>query len=429
MSSTLRLFARLVAALWFHHTERSGAVLPEGPVLLVLNHPNGLLDPVLATALLERPPRFVAKAALWKVIPLRPFLAFFGAIPVQRSQDTAAQVTASARAEALAGTFAAVFKTFARGEVLGIFPEGISHAGHDLAPLKTGPARMVLGAPVRPALVPAGLVYGDRGVFRHAALLRLGNPINTSDLEGTDPDSVLALTARIRAALYPLTLHAADGDIFRVAEDLAWLLAEGPRPRADLAAFQARVRTLQEWLGSVSPDEYLLIRERVGHAKHWLEGKGLRPDQVGHVYSLREILRWAPKVIGRLGAAILCVPAGLLYWPAYRLVDFLARRGDDDLDLRATTKLLAGAMLLPLWSAGLLVLFGKVLGPAGTLAWIATATAALLSLPVLDSLQEDRRAILGWLARNDPAAPSLLEARRHLLEAAPRLRECTRPGS
>ena len=421
VGGALRRFARIVAALWFHHTERDGAMLPAGPVLLVLNHPNGLLDPLLVAALLERPPRFVAKAALWKALPLRPFLAFFRAIPVQRAQD--AGTNGAEREAALAATFSEVFATFDRGEILGIFPEGISHAGHDLAPLKTGPARMLLGASTRPALVPAGLVYGDRGVFRHSALLRVGAAIETSDMQGTEADTVLALTARIRDALYPLTLHAADAESYRLAQDLAWLLAEGPRARADLAAFHRRTRALQDWLDSLEQEERTTVCGEVDKAKRWLGQKGLRPDQVGHTYPIDESLRWIPKACGRILLAALCMPAGLLHWPAYRLVGALSRRGDEDLDVVATTKLLAGAVLLPLWSAGLLLLGWLLLGPTAAWMWVIAVPAAILSLPVADALREDLHAVRGWLSRNDPAVPELLEARTRLLEAAPQLAE------
>lgn len=417
--AALRLFARTLARLWFHHVERRGEPLPPGPVLLVLNHPNGLLDPLLAVALLERPPRFVAKAALWKAIPLRPLLAFFRAIPVQRTQD--AGMNDAEREAALAATFSAVFATFAKGDVLGIFPEGISHAGHDLAPLKTGPARMLLGAPVRPALVPAGLVYGDRGVFRHSALLRLGAPIDTAGLEGTDPETVLTLTAKIRAALYPLTLHGSDDEATRLAQDLAWLLAEGPRPWADLGAFHARAQALLAWLSALPEPDRRRVEEEVANARAWLAEGGLRPDQVGHPYPVGETLRWLPKAVARVLFAVPCVPAGLLYWPAYRLVDALARHRDPDLDVVATRKLLAGAVLLPLWSAALLVLGWRLFGAAGAWTWAAAVPAALLSLPVLGALREDLRAVRGWLARNHPAAPALLEAKARLLAAVPGL--------
>lgn len=413
--SALRRFARATAALWFHRVARNGPPLPAGPVLLVLNHPNGLLDPLLAAALLERPPRFVAKAALWRLLPLRPLLAFFRAIPVQRAQDA----DGADRARALAGTFAAVHEAFARGEVIGIFPEGISHAGHDLAPLKTGPARMLLGAPARPALVPAGLVYSERGVFRHSALLRVGAPVDTRGLAVEDPATVLALTERIRAALVPLTLHGPDAETASLAQELAWLLAEGPRSWADLGAFQTRARSLQAWLGGLPDPERLAVRQAVAQAHAWLDARGLRPDQVGHPYPPGETLRWILKALARVLLALLCVPAGLLHWPAYRLVDRLSRRGD--LDVRATTKLLAGAVLLPLWSGLLLLAAGLRFGYPGAVAWAAAVPAAWLSLPLLEALREDLRAVRGWLARRDPAAPALLEARAQLLAAVPDL--------
>lgn len=82
----LSVFAHVLARLWFRTLQREGPALPPGPVLLVLNHPNGLLDPLIATALLDPPPRFLAKATLWKIWPLKPFLRLFNLIPVQRPQ-------------------------------------------------------------------------------------------------------------------------------------------------------------------------------------------------------------------------------------------------------------------------------------------------------------------------------------------------------
>lgn len=418
--TALRRFARVAAALWFHRIERTGPPLPAGPVLLVLNHPNGLLDPLLAAALLERPPRFLAKATLWDLPPLRPLLRFFRAIPVQRAQDA----EGADRSQALAVTFAAVHRAFAEGGVVGIFPEGISHAGHDLAPLKTGAARMLLGAPVRPALVPAGLVYADRGVFRHGALLRVGEPIEPTGTEGEDP--VLTLTGRIRAALLPLTLHGGDAGTVRLAQDLAWLLAEGPRPWADLDAFHGRVRRLQAWLGGQPPARLEDVRQELERARDWLDAKGLRPDQVGHPYPLGETLRWAPKALARVLLALPCLPAGLLHWPAYALVDCLASRGDPD--LQATRKLLAGALLLPSWSGLLLLAAVLRFGAAGAGLWAAAVPAAILSLPLWTALREDLRAVRGWLSRGDPAAPALLEARAQLLAAVPGLAALSRPG-
>ncbi len=422
MSTALKSFAQATGRLWFRQLRREGPALPEGPVLLVLNHPNGLLDPLVVTALLQRPPRFVAKATLWKLLPLRPFIALFRPIPVQRTQDLPEGASEADRQAAIQATFSAVHRAFQAGEVVGIYPEGISHGGHDLAPLKTGAARMTLGSPVRPTLVPAGLVYGDRELFRHNALLRVGEPIPHGDLPGSDPESVQILTARIRDALRPLTLHGAEAERLKLAQDLAWLLAEGPETTADLEALRGRVQALEAFLTTQPTEIQLQLRAEVDRIQAWLRRHGLRADQVGHPYGFEEAARWLPKALLRLACLLPCMPFGLLFWPPYRLIGWLAGRLTDEVDVTATVKLLGGLLLLPLWAAGLAWL-GYRTFHLGSWAWLPLGLlAAWFSLPLTERVAEDVQAVRGFQARRHPKVAALLDAKAQLLEACPGLK-------
>lgn len=60
-----RRLARLLAGLWFRVCRSEGPEPAPGPTLLLLNHPNGLLDPRVATALLNPAPSWLAKGTLW----------------------------------------------------------------------------------------------------------------------------------------------------------------------------------------------------------------------------------------------------------------------------------------------------------------------------------------------------------------------------
>jgi 1-acyl-sn-glycerol-3-phosphate acyltransferase len=419
VSRPLILFSRAVAALWFRALRVEGGPLPEGPVLLALNHPNGLLDPLVPCALLGRPPRFMAKATLWAILPLRPLLAFFDAIPVRRAKDEGQGPDASRNQE----TFEAVFEAFARGATVGLFPEGISHSGAMLAPLKTGAARLALGSPVPVALVPAGLVYGDKEVWRHSVLLRLGEPVPFDDLrgQGTDPEAVRELTARLHTALLPLTLHGEAEGQGELAQRLAWLLAEGPAERADLERLRTRVRSLVVHLAALPGGEVDRIREAVAEAEAWLREKGLRPDQVGHDYARDEVREWLPRALGHGLAGLLLLPFALLFWPPYRALGWLVNRVNDDADQTATYKVLGAALFYPGWILVLAAGFWKVLGPWGLALGVAAALVAALALPLRERLAEDLQAIRGWRRRKDPEAPALLEAKARLLRRFPDL--------
>lgn len=409
--------ARLLGRIWFRARRREGPPLPPGPCLILLNHPNGLLDPLAAAALLDRRAGWLAKATLWKIAPLRPFLSAFRAIPVTRPKD------GGATPESIQQSFHKVHEVLARGGSVAMFPEGVSHSEADLAPLKTGAARITLSCPTPLSLVPAGLVYGDRASFRHSVLLRLGEPIPFADLagQGAEPAAVAALTARIRAGLQPLTLHDADARRLALAQDVAWLLAESPGSRVDLDRLRGRVRSLVRHLASLDEARLTDLEGRVRAAQAWLRAKGLRPDQVGHPYAGAEVRRWLPGALMRLSAAALLLPLSLPFWPPYRVIGWLAGRFTDEGDQVATLKLLGGILLHPLWAALFATLAGLRWG--GMAACLPPAALALvgLGLPTLERAAEDLQAIRGFLRRRDPAVPELLEARRQLLASFPDL--------
>jgi hypothetical protein len=255
-------------------------------------------------------------------------------------------------------------------------------------------------------------------------LLRLGPPIPWEDLAGAgaDPDAVRRLTERIREALLPLTLHGPQADVRQLAEKLAWLLAEGPGGRVDLEKVRLRVRALLSRLEELDAWRRASLATRVEAARRELRALGVRPDQIGHAYTAEEIARWAPRAAGHLVAVALLFPAVAAFWPAYRACGWVADRLTSEADQVATFRLVAGATLLPIWTAALTVAAVSLAGITGLAAIAAAAAAAFAALPLLDRLREDAQAIAGFRAARHPVAVArLMRERAALLSAFPEL--------
>lgn len=204
--------ARVIALGFFRRIEVDGEsrLPPRGrPTLFTLSHLNGFVDPIVCIAGVRRMPRFIAKRALWKVVLARPFLGLVGVVPVERREDNAD--TSSNRS-----AFEACHRVLAKGHAVAIFPEGTTHDRLQLAPIRTGAARIALGARAagveRIAIVPVGILYESKFKLRSRALLRIGEPINLDDAVATlvpgrtaggeeDHEAVRALTDRVAAHL------------------------------------------------------------------------------------------------------------------------------------------------------------------------------------------------------------------------------------
>src|SRR5215207_2596287 len=409
ISVALRLFFRRIETSRAHLAPESGALI------FVLNHPNGLIDPGLVFAALPRRISFLAKSTLFRMPVAGWLLRTVEALPLYRRADAGEDVPQNLR------TFEACRRLLLRGRCVALFPEGLSHNAPKLQPVKTGAARIALGAAV-PGLkiVPVGLYYTSKTSFRGEALLRFGEslevPTVEPDEQGEPPrDAVRELSARIEEALLGVTLNVETWeqlDAARKAERLFSSVYEGLNVRVPLAERFDFLRGLSAQLfARLSAAKGLEdLRLRILRHEAELERIGIAPGNL----SLSRHSRWFVLRHFLLRALLLLlllpltVVGAALHLPAYLVCTLLAwlfpRHGVDEIG--PTVKILAAMLFMPLtW-----------LVVAGLTFWRWGWQAALFALPfsilcgyvALRSLEElyDMR---GWFK-----AVLLLVGRRQL---------------
>lgn len=403
--------------------------LPENSGLIfVSNHPNALIDPMLVFVALPRRVAFLAKHTLFKIPVLGFLIRAVGALPLYRQKDAGADVSKNQQ------TFTVARELLKSGGAIALFPEGVSHNSPKLLPLKTGTARIALGAVSvgrNPAsldlrVVPVGLFYTNKTTFRSEALLYFGEPFPVLPVEldaadGQAPrEAVRELTNKIETALRGVTFNAESESELAAARIAEEVFTSSTPEEENLAE---RLEILKNFSiaqndGDESAED---LENRLAEYDRKLDAHGIESEFLALAqYSKWFIFRQAARRLWKLLIfSPLAVVGMILHFPAYQICKFFAylqtRKGD--FDMASTVKILAGIVFMPLsWLIFAIVLYFYFGSPLVALLSIPFAFlcgyVALLTLEEVAELSGWARAILLFIRRREAFLRLLVERQK-----------------
>ena len=348
--------------------------------MVVANHPNGLLDPLVVLTRIQRPVRFLAKEPLFRMPVIGWLLRSAHALPVYRKQD------GYSGAEN-ASMFSAIEAALQDEACVCLFPEGISHNEPHLQPLKTGAARIALAAEARgdfqlnTRIIPVGLHFVDKGTFRSEVVSIVGEPITLGERwrEAYEEDAfsaARALTAEIDASIQAVTVNLESWSDLPLVSFISRIYQSTDLEGLDPVERLAVIAEAHDSFRRASPAEVTALRTRILRFKHVLDRLGLTPDSLDSSPTLVSMLCF---VVRQLAALVMGAPfalAGALFFLVpYQAVELFVRQKAPEADLIATVKLLSGVLFYTIWSGIAVALSFWIAG----LMW-GVATLALIPL-------------------------------------------------
>jgi len=353
-----------------------------GPVIFAANHPHSITDSLVLGLAADRMVHFIAHSGLFRNRLQAWFLRNSGVVPVHRPRDDAA---ASDRNQTM---FATCFRILGDGGAIGIFPEGTSAEERRVQKLKTGAARIALGAEEQAAwqlgltLVPVGLNFESSTRFRSRVLVKFGHPLLPADWRPEFAADAQAAGVKLTEVLQERMRHEvvnikqSEYEVF--VRDVKMIFKKEILERTDLTIpgnspyqrdqnITAEIARALDYFYERSPDVVWRLARQIKRYNTRRRFLKLRDELLSR--------EQGPEVRGELWRLVIMGIAGLPWalfglagnWLPFQLTAWLGARLAPDRTKTHLIQFCVGAALFPGWYALLLYFAQRIFGSAALL--------------------------------------------------------------
>ena len=352
------------------HQER---IPKKGPVIFAANHPNTMMDPLIVAASCGRRVSFLARSPLFFKSFTSWIMRTVGIIPVYRKIDAEDDMQKNK------DMFIATYHHLERNHGLLIFPEGISTPERIIHKIKTGAARIGLGAEdkndflLNVQIIPAGINYSASTKFRSDVHCKFGRPIKLIDFkEKYQKDNWLAVeevTNQLREALEKLTTTVSDQADENIVKSLETIykkeltvdLGMDKKSKSDDFKISKGIIRALDWFSKNKPKWTLEMKSSILQYINMLDKLNIRDEFLSTSQSkvtiYRRIQSWLFLIIG----FPLFVYGFIINYLPYKISGHLAvwavKGHVADI---SSKKMLIGLGLFVLWYSFLLLLFQSI---------------------------------------------------------------------
>ena len=235
----------------------------EGPVIFVANHTSAFMDPIVIALHVDRELFFLARGESFKNPLASKIMRTLNMIPIYRPEISPDEVFKNEE------IFQKCYDHLSEGNCIIAFPEGYSKTQRRLQKLKTGTARIALGAEAQNdfnlglTILPIGINYSNPHSFQSDLFINYGSPIGVAEYDRDymqdNFSAARKLTDDMKAELEKRTVVIQHEELEHLIGNIEKIYRENLRELSD-QSFTQNVQNFyvsKEWNEGKIPHEYV----------------------------------------------------------------------------------------------------------------------------------------------------------------------------
>ncbi len=307
----------------------------KGPILLAANHTSAFMDPIVLGVYIRRSLYFLSRGSAFQKPFIARILGILHMIPIYRPEFEPDDLDKNQ------ATFERCYAHLGRGGAMLIFPEGVSQTVRKLRPLKSGIARIGLGAEAQHdfrlgvSIIPIGINYSNPHHFQGDVFVNIGKPIVLQQFQQqyqADPkETTHAVMNLLQHELEKRTIHIEDERLNTLVNHIEQLYRSTLRDDG-LDADKIKqdfylskdIADAVAWHDTHYPDQVITFDRRIRAYLHHAESLRLRDTQLRKSHPLRiqintilELIAGFPLFL--FGWIVNVLPFKLAEWTASRI--------------------------------------------------------------------------------------------------------------